>query len=288
MKRDRYSIEGDPIGSTCFVNKPRYLGLDLTSLPTSLAETHFAILPIEVTCIILRYAAPGDPRHYQSLLRYILPIYGVSLATHTKTYNVTQTTLLESAQKILEEEQPLLFQASVRERLGRIGSTITLHEPAIAPTDQVLSIKAISNASFAELYAFTNCLICECCLCNLAATRRLYRLEKEQSDDDLVPLCYYCGNRMDYTQRVRDHEKTLDIETLTKKPRMAYRWLDEKKVRRWCGIPRYKPIDDVISVSLVRRKTYACFASTPPNTFYLLKDILPYIQSRFINALPLK
>lgn len=288
MKRERYSIEGDPIGSTCFVNKPRYMGVDFMSLPTSLTETYFAILPVEVTCLILGYAAPGDPRHYQSLLRYILPIYDVSLAIHHKTYNVTQTMLLTMAQIILKEEQPLLFQASVRERLGRISSTINLNEPSLLPTDQVLSIKAISNASFVELFAFTNCLLCECCLCNLAATRRLYRLESEKFDDDLVPLCYYCGNRMDYTQRVRENEKTLDIEMITKKPRMAYRWLDEKKVRRWCSIPRYVAIGDVIPMTLVRRNTYNCFPSSPPVTLYLLKDILPYVQSRYISVPLLK
>lgn len=163
MKRDRYSIEGDPIGSTCFPNKPRYMGLDETPLPDSLVETRFAMLPIEVTHLIMRYTALGDPRDYQSFLRYILPVYGVLLTTHQRIYDQTLTNLLSEAQNSFMRHHPSLFQSSVRERLGRINSTISLHDTTSSPNDQVRSVKAISNATFIELFAFVNCRICECC-----------------------------------------------------------------------------------------------------------------------------
>lgn len=283
MKRKRYIIEGDLINGGSFTDKPRYIG-DMENEDTKLADTYFSLLPIEVTCHLLTYITRNkDPRDYHTFLRYLLPLFGIPLDNHQKTYDLTQKILLVESQKLLEMAYPLLFNSCVTERLGRVESAVSLiHDDVFTPLQHLDAVRVLVNASFTEIYAFVNCRFCECCLCELAVTRRqwLYSIG-EAKDHDMVPLCAKCGSKMDYSKRIKDTDKNVELGTIKRKPHRAYRWVNEKKLRQWCGIPKTHSIADSSLGSVVRKKIHHMMKT--PATLYLLKDMLPFVKERYID-----
>lgn len=286
MKRKRFIVEGDAINCACLNDKPRYVGLyellwkyDVRGIK----ETHFSELPVELTSHILLYVARNNnPYDYQAFLRYILPLYGIALNLCEKTYDHNQTSLLGATKDALEHFYPTLYQSCVKERIGRVDSSVSLiHDDVFTPFQHLESVRILVNNPFLELFALANCRLCECCSTELATTRRHWNSHvHESSDHDIVPLCGRCSSNMDYSRRVKETEKIIDLGALRRKPRRAYRWLNEKKLRQWCGIPKSMPISSSPLASLVRRKLYG---TRTPITLYLLKDTMAFVMGRYMK-----
>lgn len=280
MKRKRYTIEGDLLDRFSGSSGPRYMVSDAAICgPTTLTESLFTLLPIEVTCLIVSTIAhENDAIDLQSFLSYLLPLHGVSLAKHQAHYNVIQTTLLYASQNAVKEEMVDLFSQCFDERLGRISSTSRRFDVKSTHTTTMASLQAIVNAPFIELFTFVNSTICEHCLNDLAITRYWERvhLPEIQADDDLVPLCSDCGCEMQFDYRIKESTKKIDYAELRKTPHKRYRWMSEKKCRQWCGV-------DVNAIPTTIRKK-SSLDKRSPGTLYLLKDALPFIKERyFVN-----
>lgn len=286
MKRKRFTVEGDVVDCASLNDKPRYVGsheLLSTKETPSLRETHFWELPIELTYHILcTVAQNNNPHDYQAFLRYLLPVYGVSLGLCEKNYDETRTDLLVVAMDALKDYYPALYQSCVKERLGRVDSTVSLiYDDVYSPFQHLESVRILVNTPFVELFAFANCRLCECCSTELAVSRNhSFSRVREAIDHDIVPLCAYCGSKMDYSRRVKDTEKIIDLGALRRKPRHAYRWLNEKKLRQWCSIPKTMPIALSPLATSIRKKIHR---TRMPFTLYLLKDLLPFVNDRYMK-----
>lgn len=261
-------------------NGPRYMASDEAICePSALAESFFSFLPIEVTCLIARTIAyENDAIDLQSFLCYLLPLYGILTTEHRKSYDVTQTMLLEESQNAVKDEIPDLFSTCFQERMNRIDSTANRSDSTMTSDKQMASLKALINAPFIELFTFIGSRVCEHCLNNLAATRLWERVNLigVQADDDLVPLCSYCGDFMAIDSKVKEGTKKVDYAELRRRPHTIYRWISEKMCRKWCN-----GNENAMATS-IRKKSFITKSET--GTLCLLKDALPFIKERyFIN-----
>lgn len=274
MKRKHvYTVDGDILNRHNASYGPRYMdeseekivGHDL------LLASHFACLPIEVTCLILGIVAQKNVRDFQAFLHYLLPLYNVPLSMHQARYDTNQKTLLSFAFHELTSKEGL-FEACFDERVGRLKNTTDYHT---SPFEKWSSLKALVNAPYMELFTFVNCRLCEHCQTDLATTRLFDKTywKGVEYDDDLVPLCKYCGEKMLFRQRVKKSTEKLDFAKLHRRPHKAYRWMGEKTLIKWCG-------QEATQILAIRKKDNLNHRSS--RTLYLLKDALPFIKESCI------
>jgi hypothetical protein len=278
MKRKRYIVEGDLLDRHSKSNGQRYMASDEAICePSALTESFFSFLPIEVTCLIVRTIAyENDAIDLQSFLCYLLPLHGILTTEHRTFYDTIQTTLLMESQNAVRDEISDLFSVCYKERLDRIDSTTKRVDSKMAMDKQMASLKALVNAPFIELFTFINSRVCEHCLNDLAITRLWERVNFSgvQADDDLVPLCSYCGECLKIDYKVKDSTRKLNYPDLRATPKNRYRWMSPKKCYRWCG-----GNENAMATS-IRKKSY--ITNGKSDTLYLLQDALPFIKERYI------
>lgn len=263
MKRKRCEIVGT-LDESYLRGTSRYQSIvEIDTITATLSESRFVLLPIEVTCLIARCVALGsDARDYQSFMRFLLPMYGVDVYACCGHYTLTQQSLLDTAQRYLKECCPLLYKECLRERLRRIADTLyTVKETFVCNEDQLRSVQILASRPHIELFMFVTHTLCEHCTRDYAKSRV-----------SAVSLCVDCGSYMGYSDRVRDPDKMLAWRDIERSPEKAYRWLSEKKLRRWCAFATSTPIPTTIRGTKFNQKV-----------FYLLKDAIPFIKLSFID-----
>lgn len=262
MKRGFHEIEGDVWRiKNNSLSGVRHRLID-NDTPKEQSDTYFAWLPVEVISIVATYVIKGQATDYQAFVRYILPVFGISLIKHHKSHTEIQTTLLGHLQRILVSQRNALFKECLHERLARIRDCVQTTSMFIVKSEeQLLSAQAISNAPFVELYTLINYNLCECCKDTLAIERR-HHLS--------FNLCQECGVHMRFDERVKDTAKIFDY----REQACVYCVISDKKLRQWSDIKKGDPL-------LAALKSYRPLGSE--RDFYLMKDVLPYIKDKFIN-----
>lgn len=235
---------------------------------TNIMDTYFGYLPVEVTCHIFSYVADRKkPQDYQNFLRYLLPLFGINAPS--TTYDHTQSTLLNGAQNTLRLVCEILYSSCVRVRLHRID--MALVEPpkgdnTTMPYVVLQEVQKKMNEPYVEIFAFVDSHLCERCLRVIA---------NDEYVRNALFLCAKCDAYMSFRLDPKS-DPTIDFAAIKRKPRRAYRWISEAKLRRFCGIPKPNPIAE----SIRRRVDYS---SQKRPTLYLLSDILSLIKDRYIS-----
>jgi hypothetical protein len=266
MKRRNYDIDGDTVSNKLVV--PRYGSMiywEDVSQPPILCESFFSWLPEEVIGVIASHTLLHDTSDFQVFLRYLLPMFGISLSVLRATYTSIQETMLGMMQDLLATDSPRLFRECLRERLRRISVCVASSPGNFTQNvEQLTSVQIISTISYAELFAFVCSRVCECC-------KEKFAIARSMPLD--ITLCEDCGTHLNYDERVRDSKKALDWTIKCAHDRL-YCWASEKLVRLWLGLSKDNPYTPPIFRSqIMGRKSY---------TFYLLKDVLPFVDSQFL------
>lgn len=266
MKRGNYAIDGDIVVGSSWASNHRHLIFwqDVTK-SSVLGESFFSWLPEEVMGLIASHILMSDPEDLQAFLRYLLPMFGVSLSMLRATYTECQQTILATMQSVLANSRPRLFEACLQERLGRISDCLSsMHQTVMRNVDGINSIKVVSSIPFLELFAFTHCRVCECCKEKFAYQRSIYVN---------IALCQECGRYLNFDDRVREKQKT-PVSFVKCEPAYLYRWASEKLVRLWLGLSK----DNPYMPSIFR----LCTMGKKHTTFYLVKDVLPFVGPQYL------
>lgn len=288
MKRNHYQIEGDTL-----IRVQSLMGMRLVSLNGEWKNkklkqlTYFSTLPIEVIGYLLPFLA--NVHTLQEFARFLFQEYGISMAQHKAVYPQEQLELLTIFKNTLSTCYPTLFEECRRDRLERISYCTGLHERITDRPNleaQFSSLKAICDAEHLEIFAFVNHFVCEHCTNRFASIsyaidQAIHNIRDPEDTGGPIPLCRLCGNEF-YSDKTLK-EKILDVEFLKRHPLLQYVWLTDAKVRTFCGIKK-----GIATKSLIQK--YPHIRSRNKNNtrslskqVYLLKDILPYVEAKFIR-----
>lgn len=275
MKRRNYEIDGDTVANGSLAERYRPMmywedGQQESSSPSMLSKSFFSWLPEEVVGLIANHILVSEPRDLQAFLRYLLPMFGISLTVLRATYTQSQQEILLTMQNVLATNTQL-FKECLQERLSRIADCIYPMQKTLTQNlGQLNAVKVISTINFLELFSFTYSRVCECCKEQFAINR-------------LIPvniaLCLDCGRRLNYDARIRDKQTTLE-SFINCEPKRLYCWASEKLVRLWLRLSKDNPYLPTIFRSHVMGKK--------SSTFYLLKDVMPCIGPQFLVKPPSK
>lgn len=147
MKRRNYDIDGDTVSNN--VTVPRYkkaMYWECVSQSPLLRESYFSWLPGEVIGLIARHTLLHETKDFQLFLRYLLPMFGISLSVLRTTYTSSQKRVLSMMQDVLTIGSPRLFKECLRERLRRISVCVdSLYGNFTTNVEQLTSVKIISH-----------------------------------------------------------------------------------------------------------------------------------------------
>lgn len=278
MKRRNYDIDGDTITNGEETTTTRYTvmmywgdgqpSLSSSSLP--LSSSFFSWLPEEVIGLIASHILTSDAQDLQAFLRYLLPMFGISLTTLRTTYTQSQQEILTMMQQVLTTNTQL-FKECLRERLLRISDCIYPRADKMTENlEQLNAVKLISTIPYLELFSFTYSRVCECC-------KESFALNRSIPVD--IALCLDCGRRLNYNDRIRYNRTTLSLFVNCDAKRL-YSWMSEKLVRLWLGLSN----DNACLPPHFRSHIMGKKATT----FYLLKDVMPFIDEQFLLNPPPK
>lgn len=274
MKRRNYDIDGDTITGEEATRYRQMMywedGQQSSSSSPPLSKSFFSWLPEEVIGLIASHILASDAQDLQVFLRYLLPMFGISLTTLRTTYTQNQQEILAMMQQVLTTNTQL-FKECLRERLLRISDCIYPRADKMTENlDQLNAVKLISTIPYLELFSFTYSRVCECCKESFAINRSI------PVD---IALCLDCGRRLNYNDRVRYNRTTLSLFVNCDAKRL-YSWASEKLVRLWLGLSK----DNACLPTHFRSHVMGKKAKT----FYLLKDVMPFIDEQFLLNPPPK